>query len=217
MIRFNCPRCRLLMQTAESTAGQLVACAKCSEQMRVPSLPGPAPAAPASPPIHENPFQGLGGDVGPEVVASETEATFADMTRSTREEEETARLEALWRELPQPLPEKVQRLGQPRVIYKSEGKGSLLIKTLFGAAGIGLVFLAAAFKGVRSEQIARGLLILSGVAFAFAAVIITVIVLFGGSFRLIFFDEAMVLHEGRYFTVYRLQDVEQVRHNSTAR
>ncbi len=38
MIRYNCPQCKTLLQSADNQAGATVACPKCKAQMRVPAI-----------------------------------------------------------------------------------------------------------------------------------------------------------------------------------
>ena len=38
MIRYTCPQCKMLLQSADKQAGATVACPKCKAQMRVPAL-----------------------------------------------------------------------------------------------------------------------------------------------------------------------------------
>ncbi len=229
MLKIVCPKCAQAMQADDNAAGRVIACPKCGQQMRLPApavatpiappapVPPPVPprAAPAAPPASASPFSGLGNDPVAEAPSVETEATFAEMTRSAVEEEETARLDALWRAIPQPLPAEVERLGTPRVIYHTQGKGTLLLKVLGTAAGIALFLMAVALKGVKSQEVAKGLLTFSAFVFTIAAVLLLIVVLAGQSFRLIFFDDALVFNDGRRFTVYRLEHVEYVRHNTT--
>jgi hypothetical protein len=43
MIRFSCPKCKLVLQAAEQKVGSITSCPKCSKRMKVPDGPSKAP------------------------------------------------------------------------------------------------------------------------------------------------------------------------------
>src|SRR6266511_2789652 len=167
MIRIACPRCKLLMQTADSAAGQVIACPQCKQQMR---LAGPPLAAPVAPPVpdplpvlspapapvvQDNPFAGIGGEAEPGGnQEGSAHAEFADFTASAAAEEESIRTQRLWDELPHPLPPEIEKLGMPRHIYTSESRTSRMGRYIWSGAGIWLVLTAVGMRGIRSTKVA---------------------------------------------------------------
>ena len=133
MMQIRCPQCRSILQVREETAGQIVACPTCRQQLRIPAVVQPAvpvPAIPRAQPV---------AVPAPSVTLAEAGDPFTDLGAD----------EPLWKR-----DEGMRRYTRPinwRFLCTAGGvtPGSLLGAAIGSSWGLGMpVFIWALTRGV---------------------------------------------------------------------
>jgi hypothetical protein len=173
MIRINCPKCQLLLQTADSAAGQVIACPKCGQQMRVAGLPPTAPVAPTDDVPVLSEFE-PGQDV-PTLEEADERGRESDALPSVSFLKRKAD-QSLLDTLPEGAPQEALELGKPFARFLGSDQDTLEYLKAGGLLAVFLFIALAVVLGVRGNPWGKivfgyGLLVLILGALTFLLVI----------------------------------------------
>ncbi len=230
MIQIKCPKCQMLMQTDDSAAGRVIACPRCGQQMKLgasPAAPPPVPTLrveplspfvdpPPPPPVVSDPFAEIGSSA-PAALAADNDLSFGQMVEEAKKEDTTNRVGDLWAEVPLPLPDEVERLGEPIDAFRSEGRSRKLNRFSFPAlaiwAGVAGTAMVIAFRTGKAQPVLI-VLVLSGVSLVVLLAVsflqVGLVLLLARTYRILVFRDALVYQAGKRFQVIPWEAIEFV-------
>jgi hypothetical protein len=222
MIRYLCPRCREQGQSPDDTAGQVVACLNCGQQLRVPANSKPKAEMPPSaisttplPDAAEKPDPALPPEPPIEEFRDE-EPGVGDLPRPRKLSRKVREAgESLAEELPDDLPDEVRQLGQPITVFKaSVARQAALMIIGFLTIGAGA---AVIIVGILLALLQRGgfrpgflLLVPVGALVVFLGTLLVVHTLRNLSLRVAIYPDALVRIRHRTVDLYYWDEIESV-------
>jgi hypothetical protein len=225
MIRYLCPSCREQGQSPDESAGQVVACSRCGQQLRVPANSKPKAEVPPLPPggvstapLLQSAAQTDASSPAPDLPIEEPvdDTTRAnDLSRLRKPSQGRERGESIAEELPDDLPEEVYQMGQPITVFKPhvwrQGFGIVFGFVMIGGGAaaiiIGIILALAHRAGFRPGYL---LWVPVGGLLVFLGTLLVVHTLRNLTLRVAIFPDGLVRIRHRAVDIYYWDEIEKV-------